>query len=161
MRAELHYTLTTVKGAIAMKTTLLFAAATVLASCSGEARTAKTSTSPGLAALMKARGLNDNDVKAALSTYTPTGKHDEYLVFGSGGHSGQVVVVGVPSMRILKYIGVFTPEPWQGYGFDDQTKSVLAGGKRGGTDLTWADTHHPALSETAGDYDGKFLFIGD
>src|SRR6185436_6612007 len=66
-----------------------------------------------------------------------------------------------PSMRILKYIAVFTPEPWQGYGFDDQTKAVLAGGQPDGKQLTWADTHHPALSEQAGDYDGKFLFIGD
>jgi nitrous-oxide reductase len=110
---------------------------------------------------MKARGLSDADVKAALSTYTPTGKHDEYLTFASGGHSGHVVVVGVPSMRILKYIGVFTPEPWQGWGFDDGSKAILAEGKRGGKDLTWADTHHPALSETNGDYDGQFLFIAD
>ena len=29
-----------------------------------------------------------------------------------------MIVYGIPSMRILKYIGVFTPEPWQGYGFD-------------------------------------------
>jgi nitrous-oxide reductase len=108
---------------------------------------------------MKARGLSDADVKAALSTYTPSGKHDEYLTFASGGHSGHVVVVGVPSMRILKYIGVFTPEPWQGWGFDDGSKAILAEGKRGGKDLTWADTHHPALSETNGDYDGQFLFI--
>ena len=27
--------------------------------------------------------------------------------------------------------------------------------------MLWGDTHHPALSETAGDYDGQFLFIGD
>ncbi len=114
-----------------------------------------------LGELMKARGLNEADVQAALKTYTPTGKHDEYFAFASGGQSGQVIVIGVPSMRILKYIAVFTPEPWQGYGFDDQTKAVLAGGKRGGKDLTWADTHHPALSETGGDYDGQFLFIGD
>jgi nitrous-oxide reductase len=64
-------------------------------------------------------------------------------------------------MRILKYIAVFTPEPWQGYGFDDASKAVLAGGKRHGQDLTWADTHHPALSEKKGDYDGRWLFIGD
>jgi nitrous-oxide reductase len=114
-----------------------------------------------LTELMKARNLSEADVNAALKTYTPTGRTDEYLTFASGGHSGQVIVIGVPSMRILKYIAVFTPEPWQGYGFDDQTKAVLAGGKRYGRDITWADTHHPALSETAGDYDGKFLFIGD
>lgn len=56
---------------------------------------------------------------------------------------------------------MFTPEPWQGYGYDDQTKGVLAGGKRAGRELAWGDTHHPALSETGGDYDGRFLFIGD
>jgi nitrous-oxide reductase len=110
---------------------------------------------------MKARGLTEADVQAALKTYTPTGKFDEFLMFASGGHSGHVLVIGVPSMRILKYIAVFTPEPWQGYGFDDQSKAVLAQGKRGGKDLTWADTHHPALSEQGGEYDGKFLFIGD
>jgi nitrous-oxide reductase len=131
--------------------------------CGGgkSASTGSGGQATALTDLMKARGLSEADVQAALKTYTPTGKTDEYLVFASGGHSGQVIVIGVPSMRILKYIGVFTPEPWQGYGFDDQTKAVLAEGKRAGHDLTWADTHHPALSEQGGDYDGKFLFIGD
>ncbi len=117
--------------------------------------------SSSLTDLMKARNLSEADVNAALKTYTPSGRMDEYLTFASGGHSGQVIVIGVPSMRILKYIAVFTPEPWQGYGFDDGTKGVLAQGKRFGHDLTWADTHHPALSETGGDYDGQYLFIGD
>ncbi|MBL9012921.1 MAG: Sec-dependent nitrous-oxide reductase [Myxococcales bacterium] len=141
---------------------LLFAA---LAACSNTksdgAGTSTGNKSSGLSAMMAARGLTDADVKAALATYTPTGKHDEYLTFASGGHSGQIVVIGVPSMRILKYIGVFTPEPWQGWGFDDASKAVLAEGRRGGKDLTWADTHHPALSETNGEYDGKWLFIAD
>ena len=134
-----------------------------LGACSSGSQTTTASggTSQTLSELMKARNLNEADVQAALKTYTPTGRMDEYLTFASGGHGGQVIVIGVPSMRILKYIGVFTPEPWQGYGFDDQTKAVLAGGKRGGTDITWADTHHPALSEQGGEYDGKFLFIGD
>jgi nitrous-oxide reductase len=114
-----------------------------------------------MAGLMQARQLAEPDVTAALKTYTPTGVHDEYLMFASGGHSGQVLVVGLPSMRLLKVIAVFTPEPWQGYGYGDQTNAVLASGNRDGQVLSWADTHHPALSETAGDYDGKFLFIGD
>ncbi|MEZ4361208.1 MAG: Sec-dependent nitrous-oxide reductase [Kofleriaceae bacterium] len=141
----------------------LIAGALVAAACSGSKNSPPSASAPaaGLVELMKARGLSEADVSAALKTYTPSGKTDEYLVFASGGHSGQVLAIGVPSMRILKYIAVFTPEPWQGYGFDEQTKRVLAEGKRQGRDLTWADTHHPALSETEGDYDGKYLFIGD
>jgi nitrous-oxide reductase len=107
------------------------------------------------------RGLTPDDVNAALKTYVPSGKWDEYLIFASGGHSGQVLVFGVPSMRLLKVIGVFTPEPWQGYGFSDETKAILAQGDFDGKPVTWADTHHPALSETNGEYDGQYLFIND
>lgn len=127
----------------------------------GQAAVAASAPGAAVAEIMKARGLTEADVQAALKTYQPTGKHDEYYVFASGGHSGQIIVIGVPSMRIVKYIGVFTPEPWQGYGYGDQTNEVLKGGARHGKDITWADTHHPALSEMAGDYDGQFLFIGD
>jgi nitrous-oxide reductase len=65
-------------------------------------------------------------------------------------------------MRILKYIAVFTPEPWQGWGYGDtESENVLAEGDRRGKPIRWGDTHHPNLSETAGDYDGEYLFIGD
>ncbi len=111
--------------------------------------------------VMKRRGLTEKDILAAAKTYTPTGGRDEYLAFSSGGQSGQVIVYGVPSMRILKYIGVFTPEPWQGYGFDDESKAVLAQGRIDGKDILYGDTHHPAFSEENGDYDGKYLFIND
>ena len=70
-------------------------------------------------------------------------------------------VIRVPSMRILKYVAVFTPEPWQGYGFDDESKAVLAQGRINGKDITYGDTHHPAISETEGEYDGQYLFIND
>jgi len=122
---------------------------------------AKGGANGGLLQLMTARGLSEADVNAALKTYTPTGGRDDYLLFASGGHSGQVMVIGVPSMRILKVIGVFTPEPWQGYGYGDQTNALLSSGDRRNTELRWADTHHPSLSETEGDYDGEYLFIND
>ena len=60
--------------------------------------------------------LTPDDVYAAVKTFMPTGQHDEYVIFASGGHSGQMLVIGVPSMRLLKVVGVFTPEPWQGWG---------------------------------------------
>src|SRR5512136_620563 len=91
---------------------------------------------------------------AAQKTYVAPGDLDEYYLFSSGGHSGQVYVYGVPSMRHLSTIPVFTPYPATGYGFDDETKKMLG-------NLTWGDVHHPALSETAGDYDGRWLFVND
>ena len=56
--------------------------------------------------VMKDRGLTEKDILAAAKTYTPTGGRDEYLAFASGGQSGQVIVYGIPSMRILKYIEI-------------------------------------------------------
>jgi nitrous-oxide reductase len=107
------------------------------------------------------RKLNVNDLVAAAKTYTPSGRHDEYLLFSSGGQSGQVFVIGVPSMRLLRSISVFTPESWQGYGFAGEHDHVREMLKINGKAVEWGDTHHPALSETKGDYDGQFLFIGD
>jgi len=107
------------------------------------------------------RKLNVDDLLAAAKTYMPSGRHDDYVLFSSGGQSGQVFAIGVPSMRLLRSISVFTPESWQGYGFagdnDPVQKSLMINGKP----VLWGDTHHPALSETKGDYDGQFLFIGD
>jgi len=120
-------------------------------------------SSQGLKAIMQERKLSEADVEAALLTYKPSGQKDEYVIFASGGQSGQVLVIGVPSMRLLKVIGVFTPEPWQGYGYGGESDKVLAGGQQYkiGDRITWADMHHPNLSETAGDYDGRFLFVND
>jgi nitrous-oxide reductase len=112
--------------------------------------------------VMKARGLTQADILAAAKTYNPSGKIDEYVVFSSGGQSGQVIAYGVPSMRILKYIAVFTPEPWQGYGYADvESVGILEQGSIRGKKITWGDTHHPAISETNGEYDGQYLFIND
>jgi len=111
--------------------------------------------------VMKARGLTENDIIHAAKTYTPSGGRDEFMIFSSGGQSGQMMVYGVPSMKILKYIGVFTPEPWQGYGYDEESKKVLRQGNIRGREINWGDTHHPALSETNGVYDGKWLVIND
>ncbi|MGD2079128.1 MAG: hypothetical protein PVH18_12145, partial [Chloroflexota bacterium] len=54
------------------------------------------------AAIAEERGLTPDDITAALKTYTPSGAYDEYIMFASGGHSGQVYVIGMPSMRIIK-----------------------------------------------------------
>jgi len=101
-----------------------------------------------------AGGGGSDQTAAALATYVPPGDLDEYYLFYSGGHSGQIFVAGVPSMRHICTIPVFTPYPGTGYGFDNETKALLGG-------YTWGDSHHPAFSETKSDYDGRWCFIND
>ncbi|SHN87659.1 Sec-dependent nitrous-oxide reductase [Desulfitobacterium chlororespirans] len=99
-------------------------------------------------------GVSDDVVQAALKTYVPPGQLDEYYMFASGGHSGNVFVYGVPSMRRIRTIPVFTPESAVGYGWTTESKEMLG-------EWSWGDVHHPALSETKGDYDGRWLFVND
>lgn len=96
---------------------------------------------------------NDRETNAS-ATYVAPGEKDEYYLFYSGGHSGQVYVAGIPSMRHISTIPVFAPYPATGYGFDEESKALLG-------DFTWGDVHHPALSQTASKYDGRWLFVND
>ncbi len=79
--------------------------------------------------VIQERELTPDDVTAALATFMPTGRFDEYVMFASGGHSGQVLVIGMPSMRLLKAIAVFTPEPWQGAGYGVKESALEPTGK--------------------------------
>ena len=92
--------------------------------------------------------------EAAVATYVAPGDIDEYYMFYSGGHSGSVFVAGIPSMRHITTIPVFAPYPGTGYGFDKDSKAMLG-------NYTWGDVHHPAISKTNGDYDGRWLFVND
>ena len=145
-------------------------AATLLSACNtpkpaGTAGSATQATAQGLGSdargIIAARNLTPDDVTAALKTYIPSGRFDDYYMFASGGHSGQLLVIGVPSMRLLKTIPVFTPDPYDGWGYSAPSQQVLAGAGVDGKTITHGDTHHPALSETGGDYDGEFVFINE
>ena len=148
---------------------LLFVVATFFVACGRNKETPTPEVVEGGAAIPESameianrRGLTPDDIDAALKTFMPSGKWDEYYLFASGGHSGNVIVIGVPSMRILKNIAVFTPESWQGYGYGSKdSEAILDAGNVDGRKIRMGDTHHPALSETAGDYDGQYLFIND
>ncbi|HXT30809.1 MAG TPA: hypothetical protein VN716_16050, partial [Vicinamibacterales bacterium] len=99
-------------------------------------------------------GATSDAAVAAQKVYVAPGDLDQYYLFASGGHSGNVYVYGIPSMRHISTIPVFTPYPATGYGFDDDSKAMLG-------NLTWGDVHHPSLSETNGDYDGRWLFVNE
>ena len=91
------------------------------------------------------RGLTADEAAGALKAFTAPGKYDEYVMVSSGGQSGNLYLVGVPSMRLLKTIPVFTPESWSGYGQGaDWSEKILDEGSsdKQARDLKWGDTHH-------------------
>src|SRR6187431_1969259 len=65
------------------------------------------------------------DSSIAAKSFVPPGEKDEFYLFYSGGHSGQVYVAGLPSMRHISTIPVFAPYSATGYGFDEESKKQL------------------------------------
>lgn len=97
-------------------------------------------------------------VKDAQSkVYVGPGELDDYYGFWSGGHQGEVRVLGVPSMRELMRIPVFNVDSATGWGITNESKEVLGDSSK----FLNGDCHHPHISMTDGRYDGKYLFIND
>ncbi|TDQ36456.1 TAT-dependent nitrous-oxide reductase [Thiopseudomonas denitrificans] len=82
---------------------------------------------------------------------------DEYYGIWSGGQSGEVRIVGIPSMRELMRVPVFNRCSATGWGMTNESKEIL------GETAEWenGDTHHPQSSCTDGHYDGRWSFIND
>ena len=93
---------------------------------------------------------------AAAKVYVAPGKYDKFYDFVSGGFSGQMSVYGLPSGRLLRVIPVFSVDPEKGYGFSEETKPML---NTSHGFVPWDDAHHPELSQTNGEYDGRWAFI--
>jgi nitrous-oxide reductase len=101
------------------------------------------------------QGLLDRG-DAAQKVYVAPGDHDDYYAFLSGGYSGQLSVWGLPSARFLKVIPVFSQDPETGYGYSEETKPLL---ETSYGFIPWDDSHHPHISQTDGDADGRWIFI--
>ena len=93
---------------------------------------------------------------AAEAVYVAPGEHDEFYQFMSGGFSGQVTVYGLPSGRLFRRIPVFAVDAERGYGFDEESKAMF---NTSHGMVPWDDAHHPKLSQTNGEIDGRWLFI--
>jgi nitrous-oxide reductase len=114
--------------------------------------------------IIAARRLTPDEAAAALKTFVPPGRHDEFIMVTSGGHSGTVMLYGIPSMRLLKQIPVYSPDSWQGWAQGDTaSQEILEKGSfgKGLPTLTWGDLHHPQISLTNGKYDGRFIAVSD
>jgi nitrous-oxide reductase len=75
--------------------------------------------------VVKRRGLNASDVLAAAKTYTPDNLKDEYVSVNSGGQEGNLPMYTVPSMRMLKYVPLKTPQPYPGFGYSEETYELI------------------------------------
>lgn len=93
---------------------------------------------------------------AAEKVYVAPGEYDEYYGFFSGGFSGQLSVYGLPSGRLFKVIPVFSQDPEKGYGYSEETKPMLMTSHGF---IPWDDSHHPDISQTNGELDGRWIFI--
>ncbi len=102
----------------------------------------------------KVGGLVAGD--AAQKVYVAPGKYDDFYFFTSGGFSGQMGVYGLPSGRLLRNIPVFSQDPMSGWGYSEETKPML---NTSHGFIPWDDSHHPELSKTNGEDDGRWIFI--
>lgn len=93
---------------------------------------------------------------AASQVYVAPGEYDEFYCFMSGGFSGHVTVYGLPSGRLFKEIPVFAVYPENGYGYSEETKAMF---NTSYGFVPWDDSHHVELSQTDGEFDGRWLFI--
>ncbi len=93
---------------------------------------------------------------AAERVYVAPGEHDEFYAFLSGGFSGQLAVYGLPSGRLFKVIPVFSVDAEKAWGFNEETKPML---NTSHGFIPWDDSHHPDISQTAGELDGRWIFI--
>ncbi|PKP42374.1 MAG: nitrous oxide reductase [Bacteroidetes bacterium HGW-Bacteroidetes-13] len=93
---------------------------------------------------------------AASRVYVKPGTYDEFYAFLSGGFSGQISVYGLPSGRLFRVIPIFSVDPEKGYGFNEETKPML---NTSHGFVPWDDAHHPELSQTNGETDGRWIFI--
>ncbi|WP_440110458.1 TAT-dependent nitrous-oxide reductase [Acidovorax sp. BL-A-41-H1] len=98
---------------------------------------------------------------AGAATHLKPGELDTYYGLWSGGHTGDMRVLGLPSGREITRIPCFVPDALVGWGITNESKAIMGTKADGSLKYTVADTHHTHASYKDGNYDGRYAWIND
>ena len=115
---------------------------------------ASSATAPAAPASGPAKDL-------ASAVHLKPGDLDTYYGLWSGGHTGDVRVLGLPSGRELLRIPCFVPDALVGWGHTNESKAIMGTKPDGSLRFTVGDTHHVHASYKDGNYDGRYAWVND
>ncbi|MFP5383798.1 MAG: TAT-dependent nitrous-oxide reductase [Gammaproteobacteria bacterium] len=89
------------------------------------------------------------------------GELDTYYGLWSGGHTGDLRVLGMPSGREIHRVPCFTKDVLTGWGITNESKAIMGTKADGSLKYTVGDTHHTHASYKDGNYDGRYAWVND